>query len=121
MEHVSIWGTPFPTILNQKNSTGSAGGAKNSQNGGILVPPNGPIWLKQIYRDMKFILRGLPERCANTLIVLYDILSFCKRIQSISLTGITHCLEQKRKKANSQLEAFVMEQQFRLDEISFPF
>jgi len=39
MEHVSIWGTPFPAILNQKNSTGSAGGAKNSQNGGILVPP----------------------------------------------------------------------------------
>ena len=39
MKHVSIWGTPFPAILNQKNSTGSAGGAKNSQNGGILVPP----------------------------------------------------------------------------------
>ena len=39
MNHVSIWGTPFPAILNQKNSTGSAGGAKNSQNGGILVPP----------------------------------------------------------------------------------
>ena len=32
MEHVSIWGTPFPAILNQKNSTGWAGGAKNSQN-----------------------------------------------------------------------------------------
>ena len=37
MEHVSIWGIPFPAILNQKNSTWSAGGAKNSQNGGIFV------------------------------------------------------------------------------------
>ena len=24
---------------------------------------NRPFWLKQIYRDIKFILRGLPERC----------------------------------------------------------
>ena len=24
---------------------------------------NWPFWLKQIYRDIKFILRGLPERC----------------------------------------------------------
>ena len=24
---------------------------------------NGPFWLKQIYRDMKFISRGLPGRC----------------------------------------------------------
>ena len=63
MEHVSIWGTPFPAILNQKDSTGSAGGAKNSQNWGILVPPK--IWLKQIYRDMKFILRGLPGQCVT--------------------------------------------------------
>ena len=39
MEHVSIWGTPFPAILNQKNSTGSAGGAKNSQNGVFLEVP----------------------------------------------------------------------------------
>ena len=38
----TICGTPFPAILNQKNSTGSAGGAKNSQNGGILVPPKIP-------------------------------------------------------------------------------
>ena len=60
MEHVSIWGIPFPTILNQKNSTGSAGGAKNSQNGGIF---GATFWLKQIYRDMKFISRGLPGRC----------------------------------------------------------
>ena len=28
----TICGTPFPAILNQKNLTGSAGGAKNSQN-----------------------------------------------------------------------------------------
>ena len=40
----NIWGTPFPAILNQKNSTGSAGGAKNSQNGGILVTPNKVVW-----------------------------------------------------------------------------
>ena len=39
MEHVSIWGTPFQAILNQKNSTGSAGGAKNSQNGVFLEVP----------------------------------------------------------------------------------
>ena len=32
-------GTPFPGILNQKNSTGSAGGAKNSQNGVFLEVP----------------------------------------------------------------------------------
>ena len=52
MEHVSIWGTPFPGILNQKNSTGSAGGAKNSQNGVFLetdisgheIYPKGPSW-----------------------------------------------------------------------------
>ena len=25
---------------------------------------NRPFWLKQIYQDIKFILRGLPERCA---------------------------------------------------------
>jgi len=24
---------------------------------------DGPIWLKQIYRDMKFISQGLPDRC----------------------------------------------------------
>ena len=28
---------------------------------------NGPIWLEQIYRDMKFILRGHPERCDEIL------------------------------------------------------
>jgi len=42
MEHVSIWGTPFPAILNQKNSTGSAGGAKNSQNWVFLEVPKYP-------------------------------------------------------------------------------
>ena len=34
----TICGTPFPAILNNKKSTGLAGGAKNSQNGGIFVP-----------------------------------------------------------------------------------
>ena len=28
---------------------------------------NRPFWLTQIYRDIKFILRGLPERCVETL------------------------------------------------------
>merc|ERR1712155_207830 len=28
---------------------------------------NGPIWLKQIYRDIKFILRGLPGRCGASI------------------------------------------------------
>ena len=55
----TICGIPVPTILNHKNSTGSAGEAKNSQNGVFLEV----FWLKQIYRDIKFILRGLPERC----------------------------------------------------------
>ena len=69
MEHVSIWGTPFPAILNPKNSTGSARGAKDSQNGVFFEVP---IWLKQIYRDMKFISRGLPGRCAVLLITIAE-------------------------------------------------
>ena len=35
-------GTHVHTILNQKNSTGSAGGAKNSQNWPIFVPSKIP-------------------------------------------------------------------------------
>merc|ERR1711873_319737 len=31
---------------------------------------NGPIWLKQIYRDMKFISRGLPGQCGIGYICL---------------------------------------------------
>ena len=42
MEHVSIWGTPFPAILNQKNLTGSARGAKTSKNWPIFVPSKIP-------------------------------------------------------------------------------
>ena len=38
MKHSTICGIPVPAILNHKNSTGLAGGAKNSQNGGIFVP-----------------------------------------------------------------------------------
>ena len=26
---------------------------------------NRPFWLKQIYRDIKFIRRGLPDRCGD--------------------------------------------------------
>ena len=33
---------------------------------------NRPFWLKQIFRDIKFILRGLPERCAEVLSVPFS-------------------------------------------------
>ena len=36
---IAIFRTPVPAILNHKNSTGSAGGAKNSQNGVFLEVP----------------------------------------------------------------------------------
>ena len=39
---ITMCGTPFPAILNQKNSTGSAGGAKNSKNWPIFVPSKIP-------------------------------------------------------------------------------
>ena len=32
---------------------------------------NRPFWLKKIYRDIKFILRGLPERCDLKIIPPY--------------------------------------------------
>ena len=49
---------------------------------------NRPFWLKQIYRDIKFILRGLPERCVrklaskllNALKVMFQNLLLCNNL-----------------------------------------
>ena len=49
---------------------------------------NGPIWLKQIYRDIKFILRGLPGRCVYNVYIVYNV---CK-----NLNVLLQCLHWKQ-------------------------
>ena len=51
----TICGIPVPAILNHKNSTGSAGGAKNSQNGVFLAKKWGSFTRERLVEMIFFI------------------------------------------------------------------
>ena len=59
---------------------------------------NRPFWLKQIYRDIKFILRGLPGRCdlplprsISFLLSFTTFVVFARKYPLFSECQITSC------------------------------
>ena len=66
-----------PKMFFLKNPPGFLAFETSSSN----LTSNRPFWLKQIYRDIKFILRGLPGRCETPVSAV--------RKASLLVTG--HC------------------------------
>ena len=83
-----VWhlrGTYYVYVCFLKNPPGFLAFEKSSSN----LTSNRPFWLKQIYRDIKFILRGLPGRCEawHLFFQLFDDLVHENHIFSESISS----------------------------------
>ena len=59
-----------------------------------------PFWLNQIYRDIKFILRGLPERCETVCLANIIETEHISKFSNTIIRSFQTCLTDRRKYSN---------------------